>query len=158
MNATEKVTARKTYGTEISSTFVAKVKDDEDWEHFEWRVTLTRDGKTRVLPYRMGLGHVQTKCGKPIQSFRFRQMPCEHVRCYNAGDQPTPPDLYSVLTSLKANATHGETFDDWCRDFGYDTDSRKAMATYLACQNSEVESRRFFGADWARLLDDEDYT
>jgi hypothetical protein len=147
----------ETYGTEIEAQFIAKVEGGE-WPHFEWRVTLKRDGKARVLPYRMGLGHIQTPCGKPIQpsARRYGEPTCDHVRCQGK-EVPTPPDLYTVLTSLKADATHGETFDDWCANFGYDTDSRKAMETYLACQASEAESRQFFGADWARLLDDEAY-
>lgn len=143
---------RSTYGTTIEVVFVGKV-NKWDSQMFEWRVTLTRDEKTRVLPYWMGLGHVQTKCGKRWD----RELPCYHARCSNAGPQPTPPDLYSVLTSLKSDATDGETFEDWCANFGYDTDSRKAMDTYLACQASENESRRFFGADWPRIIEDEEY-
>lgn len=155
MNAV-KQHARKTYETEISATFVAKIEDKE-WPHFEWRVTLIRDGKKYVLPYKMGLGHVQTPCGKPIGiRLRFSGCPCTHVRCQGV-EKPTPPDLYSVFCSLKADSTEGRTFNEWCADYGEDTDSRKAMATYLACQESETESRRLFGADWERLMDDEEY-
>lgn len=62
-----------------------------------------------------------------------------------------------MLCSLKADATGGETFGDWCSSYGYDTDSRKALDTYLACQESEERSRRFFGADWPLIVKDEDY-
>lgn len=145
-----------TYGTEISSVFVGTMHDKE-WSHFAWQVTLTREDKTRVIPYKMGLGHEQTKCGQRIAGSHYRTLPCHHVRCHNAGPQPTPPTLYDVLTSLKADATHGETFEDWCANFGESTDSRKAMDTYLACQQSEVESRKFFGADWPKIIEDEEY-
>lgn len=145
-----------TYGTDIASTYVGKATDG-DWAHYAWTVTLTRDGKTRTLPYKMGLGHVQTPCGKPLNTAsRYRSTPCDHVRCQNV-EKPTPPTLYDVLTSLKADTTDGETFEDWCSNVGYDTDSRKALATYLACQESENESRRFFGSDWRTILDDQDY-
>jgi hypothetical protein len=148
---------RDTYGTEISTQFVGKINDKE-WPHFEWRVTLTRGDQKHTMPYSMGLAHVQTKCGKRIETHtRYRHRPCEHVRCQ--GDPvPTPPTLYDVLTGLKSDATEGRTFAEWCGDYGYDTDSRKAMTTYLACQESETASRRLFGADWERLLQDEDYT
>lgn len=38
-----------------------------------------------------------------------------------------------------------ETFDDWCSNFGYDTDSRKALETYLECQNNWVRLRKALG-------------
>lgn len=158
----------KTYGTEISSTYIGKrtekpnSPDEKPWEHHLWDVTLTREGQSITLPYRMGLAHEQTKCGKPRPNAptRYVRRPyetCGHERCEKAGWQPTPPRLYDVLTSLKADATHGETFADWCANYGYDTDSRRAMETYLACQESEDQSRRFFGTDWPALLEDEDY-
>lgn len=154
---TDTMPKRRTYGIEISSTFVARV-DDAEWPHFEWRVTLTREGKTRVLPYKMGLGHVTTKCGKRVETHRRHvHRPCDHARCQGEL-KPTPPDLYDVLTSLKADDTQGETFEDWCGNYGYDTDSRKAMDTYLACQTSTTESRKFFGLDWPKIVEDEQYT
>lgn len=150
------VDGRNAYGTEIEAQFIAKVEDGE-WPHFEWRVTLKRDDRTYVLPFRMGLGFVQTPCKKRIQRYMGRFVePCDHARCQ--GKQvPIPPTLYDVFCSLKADATNGETFDDWCANYGYDTDSRKAMDTYLACQQSEVEARKLLGSDWPRLLDDEKY-
>lgn len=152
---------RSTYGVEVTTHYVGKRRDGDDWEHHLWQVDLARDGKTISFPFRMGTGHEQTKCGRPKPPVsRYRPTPetaCGHARCGNLGWQPTPPDLYSILCSLKADATHGETFADWCGGFGYETDGRKALELYLACQESENRSRAFFGADWQVLLDDEDY-
>jgi hypothetical protein len=147
---------RNKYGTEIESQFIAKIEDGE-WPHFEWRVTLKRDGKVYTLPYKMGLGHIQTPCKKRIQKGgRYVDRPCTHVRC-EGREVPIPPDLYTVFCSLKSDATRGATFQEWCFDYGYDTDSRKAMDTYIACQESENECQKFFGAEWSRLLEDEEY-
>lgn len=155
-----------TYGTTITATYVGKQVERDDagrpvWPYHAWDVTLTREGESITFPYRMGVGYEQTKCGKPKPStIRYIARPentCHHVRCESAGWQPTPPDLYTVLVSLKVDTTGGETFGDWCRSYGYDTDSRKAMETYLACQESEERSRKFFGSDWAALLEDEEY-
>lgn len=57
--------------------------------------------------------------------------------------QDATPKLEQVLNSLLSDARAGEMpFDDFCCDFGYDTDSRKALETYLACQkiNSDLQS------------------
>ena len=47
---------------------------------------------------------------------------------------PPLDDLLHCLVSDASLAT--ETFDDWCGEFGYDTDSRRAMATYEECQKT----------------------
>lgn len=150
------------YGTEITTNYVRQAADDGGWGHHLWDVTLTRKGQSIAFPYRMGLGHEQTKCGKPKPSTtRFVPQPqnvCGHVGCQNAGWKPTPPDLYTILTGLKMDRTDGEFFGDWCTSLGYDTDSRKALDMYLACQASEDRSRRFFGTAWSLILEDEDYS
>lgn len=158
---------RATYGTEITAAYVGERTRDADapgekpWGHHLWDVTLTREGQSITFPYRMGLAHEQTKCGKPKPfALRYVARPyatCYHERCERAGWQPTPPDLYDVLTGLKADATDGETFADWAANFGLDTDSIKARELYFACQESENRSRRFFGADWSAIVEDEDY-
>lgn len=57
-------------------------------------------------------------------------------------DKPQTPELSSVLCSLVMDAgACDESFDGWCCNFGYDTDSRKALETYLACQESATKLR-----------------
>jgi hypothetical protein len=153
-----------TYDTVVTAVLVGPSKDDEGWEHFLWDVTLTRHGVIRdavSFPYRMGLAHQRTKCGKPMPTTnRYRPTPenvCGHVTCASAGFKPVPPSLYDVLCSLKADATDGRSFSEWCGDYGMDTDSRKALDLYLACEESEVRSRKFFGSDWPLIVADEDY-
>lgn len=159
---------KNTYGTEISATYLGKrtrpreMPGEQPWEHHAWDVTLTRNGESITFPYMMGVAHEATKCGKPKpNTTRWIPRPqnvCHHVTCERKGWIPTPPTLHDVLTGLKADDTQGETFHDWCANFGMDTDSRKAMDLYLACQESTDRSRRFFDTDWALIIDDEDYT
>lgn len=55
----------------------------------------------------------------------------------------TDPDVDQVLWCLISDAVgpywHRESFEDWASNYGYDTDSRRAEATYNACR-SEGES------------------
>jgi hypothetical protein len=45
------------------------------------------------------------------------------------------PTVDEVLGCLISDAMANEMFfDDWCYEFGYETDSRKALQTYLDCQ------------------------
>lgn len=55
---------------------------------------------------------------------------------------PTPYDMLSCLTK-----TDPGTFDSFCGEFGYDTDSRKVEKTYFAVQEEWNKVRKFFTAD-----------
>lgn len=47
----------------------------------------------------------------------------------------TAPRLADVLDSLATDSSMAESsFADWCGECGYDADSRKAFATFEACQ------------------------
>lgn len=73
--------------------------------------------------------------------------------------KPIPPTaaavLYCLLSDMEAI---DQSFTDWASDFGYDTDSRKALATYEACCDIGRELRKVFTptqrADLRGLLQD----
>ncbi len=67
----------------------------------------------------------------------------------SACDEPTVED---VISCIQSDATHGATFEEWCSDFGYDTDSRQAMAIFQACVDQERRAERFLGNQYGRLL------
>lgn len=158
-----------TYGITLTTTLLSTGKRDKDgWEHDLWRVELVRDGVVRdamVIPeYRMGIGHRRTRNGCRLQRRgRYEVLttpkgkPCSHSACQHQGVKPVPPTLYDILTSLKADLTHGEVFEDWALGLGYDTDSRAALDIYLACQAEEREFRRFMGDQFDTILNDEEY-
>lgn len=56
--------------------------------------------------------------------------------------RPCKPTLADILYYLQSDAAiASESFDDFCSNCGYDTDSRKALETYLACQKSGTDLR-----------------
>lgn len=58
-----------------------------------------------------------------------------------AGDEK--PTMYDVLTCIE-KYDH-PTFEDFCGDYGYDTDSRKAERTFKAVQKEYKAVERLFG-------------
>jgi hypothetical protein len=56
----------------------------------------------------------------------------------------TPPSDYDLLACVAMDSYCGDTFEDWCGDFGYDTDSRKALDLFLKCQKTSADITRFF--------------
>ena len=76
-----------------------------------------------------GLGH-RTKRGKPVA--------------------PTAASvLYCLLSDSEAA---GETFEDWCLNYGYDSDSRKAERIYFQCQQTATGLRKVFTGEQLKEL------
>lgn len=55
-------------------------------------------------------------------------------------------DVVSCLIS-DLNASENNTFESFCSDFGYDTDSRAALATFKACERSGRRIKQLLGDD-----------
>lgn len=54
--------------------------------------------------------------------------------------------IYSLIMDAQCSS---ESFEDFCFNCGYDTDSRKALDTYLACQESGRTVRKLLGKEYS---------
>lgn len=64
-----------------------------------------------------------------------------------AGHHGKAPGVAQVLDCLMSDASGAtETFEGWCADYGYSTDSRSAERTYKICKRQTERAQRFFGA------------
>lgn len=58
------------------------------------------------------------------------------------------PKISDVLDCLLSDCSAGsESFEDFCSNFGYDTDSRKAHETWQICKNTFIALHVLFGND-----------
>lgn len=73
---------------------------------------------------------------------------------YLAWSEPEPPTVAEVLDCLASDASGADqSFEDWCSDLGYDTDSRSAERTYNAVRQEMYDLRKLLGtADFETLL------
>jgi hypothetical protein len=63
------------------------------------------------------------------------------------------PRVDDVLDSLLSDAQGGgQTFEDFCMEFGYDPDSRKAERIWRACQLVAKNMKRLLGKDYESFL------
>lgn len=98
----------------------------------EFRITFSManntDKRTIETPFWQGVGHRKFKRqGEVVARIRGDQ--------YDDPCYVTAPTAASVLYCLFSDATMGEqTFEDFCGDLDLDTDSRKALDSYLECQ------------------------
>lgn len=96
--------------------------DESGWEHQRWTFHLTREENGREagwleVPYRTGLGIEET------------------------------PTVEDILNAVALDAMSGEDgFEEFCQEFGYDTDSRRAYATWEACVRMLNDLREFLGS------------
>lgn len=55
------------------------------------------------------------------------------------------PSAYDILAAL--HPISSDTFEDFCAEFGYDTDSRRAEITYRACVEQDNHMRKLYTHD-----------
>lgn len=112
-------------------------RKDDKWPHFAWRLRL--QGIDRVFDYETGIGHaVKRKDGHWGPTKRESGKSYTSHPDFNGIIEV--PTLERILACLVLDAD--EIFDDWCSNFGYDPDSRKALETYLKCQSVAKDLRK----------------
>ncbi len=67
------------------------------------------------------------------------------VRFSQGSAHRAAPTVADVLGCISRDCTHGERFESWCSDLGLDSDSRKALRMFKACERTEASMRRVFG-------------
>lgn len=96
--------------------------DDTDWgagaRH--WIVTLERGGKWMLVPFSQGSAWTT---------------------------EPTAADVLESLASDASGYENAPSFDEWCAEYGYDTDSRKAERTFNLVREQSQELSTFLGDD-----------
>jgi hypothetical protein len=66
------------------------------------------------------------------------------------------PDAENVLSSLLLDASCGEmSFEEYCSDFGYDTDSRRHHKTWKACKKLAPKLQEFLGEHYEECVEAE---
>jgi hypothetical protein len=139
-------------GITISVSYVG-YREDGEWKHDVWKVTLGFQDRKLVTDYKTGIGFrkrapgVRTERGGYTRGGEFAKTDKDAMeRGWLAADKEKVT-VADVVSSLAIDAAGAEqTFDDWCGDLGWDTDSRKALATYLACQEERKQLLKLLGS------------
>ena len=66
--------------------------------------------------------------------------------------QGKAPTAYDVLACISSDYYTPETFADFCSEYGYDPDSRKAEQTFKAADKFARRLREFFSEEEAQAL------
>jgi hypothetical protein len=58
----------------------------------------------------------------------------------------TEPTIGTVLSCLRSDASaYNLSFEEWCAEYGYDDDSRRAERTYNACRDTAADLENLLG-------------
>ena len=132
---------------------------NDNWKCDKWTVTFAgKDRNKQEFEYHTGIGHRQ--CVKP-RPFGWGNYSAVQRRTWvKENEIPVIPFAGAVLYCLLSDmSSTNDTFADWCDNMGCDTDSRKALQTYLSCQENGAKLRKVFNNDLLKLLEKvlEDY-
>lgn len=62
---------------------------------------------------------------------------------------PKVDDVLDCLAMDAAAIENASSFEDWCSEYGYDTDSRRAERIYNVCRREAKRLKQFIGNDAA---------
>lgn len=131
MNAQQKTIPEfiKENNISITSESIAENPNSKDWvDANHYKVKLKNGSKTMTIYFSQGLGITHE------------------------------PDVPSVLNCLASDSTcESYTFNEFCDEFGYDSDSIKANETYKACLKNSKKLKKFLGVKFNDLLECEAY-
>lgn len=119
MNISEFVTSASITMTAERTYENPNMGTDSHYPMDHWRCRLTTGRSRMTITFSMGKGH--------------------------HGKEPTIGDVLDCLASDAACYENAGSFEDWCSEYGYDTDSRRAERTYKTVERQSVKLARFLG-------------
>jgi hypothetical protein len=138
-------------------------KGEKGWPCITFDCVISKDGaKVWNGPYSMGVGHVKLSHHSipydlepvlnTVEKYGTTKNKMEHAKlaAFLAIKQKVVPSLSDVLYSILIDGSpyfDDETFEDWCANFGYDVDSRKAERMYRVCDDTGRQMVKALGRE-----------
>lgn len=111
-------------------------------------ITISRKGKTTSFHFGFSLHDTET--------YEYKQKPKSYGRYHGKWYPDLMPTirkdyaafldgiLYSILCTIRSEFYCEPIFEDFCSEFGFDSDSRKAFETWQACLKQSAQLRPLF--------------
>lgn len=152
---------------ETTCTQIPERTDGVEWnaKAVHWQITIKAGGSSHSFQYSEGIGHFMNlpynaritldiagvqasiQSGQPFSMIGHHDYLTKYftarVQRKKGLYSVTPPQSLDVLQSLGSDAQLGlDTFEDFCGNLGYDTDSRKALKAWEACRDTRLALER----------------
>lgn len=132
----------KDYDIKIHADYIPM--DGHEEPRLKWKVRLYRLNETVLeVEYTAGMAHA------PSYPALCAVDECRTGMRSEFPPKPIQPDQRDVIRSVMrdSSALDYGCFEDWARDYGYDTDSRAAEAIYRLCLQRAVMLRANLGKE-----------
>lgn len=135
--------------------FRATMSDSKpaNWEPagHHYRVTLSRSAREEVRTYRgedgaMKVGPFQYQAARLTFDFWGSKSDMDNKR--------TELSAYDVLACISGDVHTPDTFEDFCSEYGYETDSIKALQTFKRADRFAKRLREFFTTEEIEALEE----
>lgn len=140
----ENATLEHKYGLTMRTRYRGySIRDKMD----EWGVVFARDEASFSLAYFTGVG-LRISPHKPIwkgtDGWHKFGLVLEDIEKFNTSTYAVCPRPFEVLESLRLDDPGDLSFEEWCREFGYNEDSRKDYKLFEHCQEQSRRWRQVF--------------
>lgn len=115
------------------------VKEKDGWRHVEVSVSISSNDAAEIFVFRYGLGHVAGLKNPEKESLGY----CQRALVINGLKEKPSPALIFARYCKEGLDAKNQSFEDWCGDCGYDTDSIKALKIYEECKGSLAKVLKF---------------
>lgn len=122
----------------ISVTYCGKIIEGKNgWDHFLYSVSIGTGSNMFTTQYKCGLGH-----SKKVDFHSNPDYWSNKERKYLVPVKPKNSDIvYSLLMDSEAG---NYSFQDFCDNFGYSSDSINALNVYRECEKTNKNLRKVF--------------
>lgn len=104
----------------------------DNWDCDGWMLELRSKGKTEYFDYFTGIGHRKYPKGFIVD--KTLNPRCIAYAQQEKNKKPVTPEICGIIHSLNIDSqAMCESFPNWCDNYGYDSDSIKALNIYNAC-------------------------
>jgi hypothetical protein len=118
-----------------------------------WIVTMIRTHKRNGCEYQQNytfdywesIDSMVKACGRLVKGRHLPHGYSYEVTQWNPNSIKNPPTAHDILSCL--DATCPLDFDEWCLQFGYETNNRKAYASWEACLKQRAALERMFNSE-----------
>lgn len=136
--------------------------NNDGFKGFHYLATIKKGDKTFTTFFSTGYGWIETRFGRPVphgvtydpkHGFLENRVPEAGNNIGRSNYRIKKPTLEDILDSLALDASVlDQTFEEFCGEFGYDTDSRKAEETYQACRENAKGLLSLLGKETFKTL------
>ena len=107
-----------------------------------WNCVISRNGKSESFEYSMGAAYREMP--RPLSRNRWEPVQPYLMRKLNVGEfdrlkksRPTQPEMDGVIYAIHSDSfCSDQSFEDFCCELGYDTDSISDKKTWEACRDN----------------------